>query len=66
MDNLFSQRETAKLLSLSPRTLERWRCTGDGPVHVKAGRRCLYRQSDLAAWIASRIRTSTSERRAAR
>ncbi|WP_426414171.1 hypothetical protein [Bradyrhizobium ganzhouense] len=41
------------------------RVTGEGPPFAKLGRRVVYRQSDLDAWTASRVRTSTSERRAA-
>ncbi|TFV74115.1 DNA-binding protein [Bradyrhizobium frederickii] len=55
------QREAAALLRLSERTLERMRVTGDGPPFVKAGRRVLYRPADIDAWIATRIRISTSE-----
>lgn len=58
-------REAATWLRLSPRTLEHMRMTGDGPAYVKAGggrnARVLYRQSDLDAWIASRVVTSTAE-----
>lgn len=61
MPNLLSQREAATLLGLSPRTLERYRCTGFGPAYRKLGRRVLYRPDDLDAWTASRIRTSTSQ-----
>jgi predicted DNA-binding transcriptional regulator AlpA len=58
---LLNEREAALLLGLSPRTLERYRVTGFGPSFVKAGRRCLYRPQDVDAWIASRVRTSTSD-----
>ncbi|WP_082653933.1 helix-turn-helix transcriptional regulator [Bradyrhizobium pachyrhizi] len=61
MPNLLSSRAAAPLLGLSPRTLERYRCTGDGPAYVKAGRRVLYRPADLEAWITTRLRHSTSE-----
>jgi predicted DNA-binding transcriptional regulator AlpA len=59
--NLLSQREAAARLGLSPRTLERNRATGDGPAFIKLGARVLYRPEDLATWITSRIRTSTSD-----
>jgi len=36
---LLTQRETARLLRLSERTLERLRLTGGGPLFVKCGRR---------------------------
>jgi Helix-turn-helix domain len=58
---LLSTSEAADALRLSPRTLERLRLVGGGPVFVKAGRRVLYREPDLAAWIESRVRGSTSE-----
>jgi hypothetical protein len=41
MPNLLSQREAATMLGLSPRTLERYRCTGFGPAFRKLGRRVL-------------------------
>lgn len=62
--NLLNQREASAWLKLSERTLERLRLTGDGPRFVKAGRRVLYRQEDLSAWIASHLRSNTSEVRA--
>jgi excisionase family DNA binding protein len=58
---LLTQKEVAAELRLSQRTLERWRVSGDGPRFVKAGRRVAYRAADLDAWIASRVRSSTSE-----
>ena len=63
MLDLHTQAEAAKALRLSERTLERMRLTGLGPAFVKAGRRVLYRQADLEAWIASQVRASTSEAR---
>jgi hypothetical protein len=59
--NLLSQGQAATLLGLSPRTLERYRCTGFGPVYRKLGRRVLYRPSDLEVWIERRLRSSTSD-----
>jgi DNA-binding transcriptional MerR regulator len=61
MPNLLSQREAATMLGLSPRTLERYRCTGFGPAFRKLGRRVLYRPDDLEAWLAAQLRTSTSD-----
>jgi len=57
---LLDQREAAKLLRLSERTLERLRLQGGGPCFVKAGRCVRYRECDLEAWIAQRIVSSTS------
>jgi excisionase family DNA binding protein len=58
---LLTQTETAELLRLSERTLERWRVQGGGPVFCKLGKRVLYRQADLEKWIASHAVGSTSE-----
>jgi predicted DNA-binding transcriptional regulator AlpA len=58
---LLNQRATAAYLSISERTLERWRVSGDGPSFCKLGRRVAYRECDLIEWIAARVRTSTSE-----
>jgi predicted DNA-binding transcriptional regulator AlpA len=58
---LLTQREAAMALRLSERTLERSRVTGLGPPFIKAGRRVLYRPSDIDAWIERRLRSSTSD-----
>ena len=59
--NLLNQRATAAYLSISERTLERWRVSGTGPAFVKMNRRVAYRQTDLIEWINSRVRQSTSD-----
>ena len=61
-----TQREAAALLRLSPRTLERHRISGTGPLFVAAGRRRLYRRTDILAWAAARTFSSTSQADAAR
>jgi excisionase family DNA binding protein len=53
--------EAAEYIRLSRRTLEGFRVRGGGPVFVKAGKRCLYRLSDLDDWMASNLRKSTSD-----
>ncbi|WP_166299574.1 helix-turn-helix transcriptional regulator [Bradyrhizobium sp. 2S1] len=65
MTNLLSQRDAAACLGLSPRTLERYRCTGFGPPYRKHGSRVLYHPADIEAWSAARVRTNTCERRPA-
>ena len=47
-------REAALRLGLSPRTLDRYRVTGEGPVFFRFGRLVRYRGEDLAAWAAGR------------
>ena len=64
-DTFLTQSETAKLLHLSERTLERRRVEGTGPKFIKAGRRVLYRQSEIENWTNQRTFTSTSEADAA-
>jgi predicted DNA-binding transcriptional regulator AlpA len=46
---------TADLLSISRRTLQRWRLTGEGPVFVRLGaRRVAYPENGVKAWAAAR------------
>jgi DNA-binding transcriptional MerR regulator len=52
--------EAAELLRISPRTLEKWRSIGGGPVFVKLGRRALYKFSDLEAFQEARRYEATS------
>lgn len=58
-----NQRDLARRWSLSPRTLERWRWTGEGPAFLKVGGRVAYRLQDIEAWEADRLRSSTAEGR---
>ncbi len=53
--------EAARLLGFSPRTLEKHRCDGTGPVYHKLGGRVVYTMADLHAWIDACARQSTSE-----
>ena len=57
--------DAAAYLGLSPKTLERFRCEGNGPVFVKAGpgkrARVRYRQRDLDAWLDGQTYTATSQ-----
>lgn len=52
--------EAARLLELSPRTLEKHRCDGTGPIYHKLGGRVVYAVADLQAWIEACARQSTS------
>ena len=58
-------RTAAAFLGLSPRTLDRYRVTGEGPAFHKFGARILYARDDLQSWAAARRMTSTSDDRAA-
>lgn len=55
--------EAARLLSLSARTLEKYRCHGTGPVFRKLGGRVVYAIDDLEAWANQSACRSTSDPR---
>ena len=55
--------EAARLLSLSARTLEKYRCHGTGPVFRKLGGRVVYAIDDLDAWADQSACRSTSDPR---
>lgn len=59
---LLTEAEAARRLGFSPRFLQQRRYKGDGPRFVKVSARAIrYRVSDLEAWAAARLRTSTSD-----
>lgn len=58
--DLLTTGEAAKYLRLSPRTLERYRVTGEGPRFLKVGRLVFYHQSALDHWLKNKSRKSTS------
>ena len=53
--------QAAEFVGLSPRTLERLRVEGRGPVFRRHGRRILYATKDLLAWSDGHRRVSTSQ-----
>lgn len=53
--------DAAVYLGLSPKTLEKHRCYGTGPVYHKLGGRIVYAVDDLDAWAKIGRRTSTSD-----
>ena len=57
-----TQKQTAELLHISPRTLERMRVEGSPIPWTRCGRRVLYRRSDIDSYLESNLRHSTSER----
>ena len=59
---LLCEKETAKLIGFSIRTLQKWRTQGEGPPFVRVSARAIrYRREDIDQWIVSQIRTSTSD-----
>jgi excisionase family DNA binding protein len=45
-----TEKQAARLLSMSHRTLQAWRRTGIGPSFIKLGRAVRYRRDDVIAW----------------
>jgi predicted DNA-binding transcriptional regulator AlpA len=59
---LLKEREVAKLLKVSPRTLQSWRLKGYGPPYRQISSRCIrYDQDDVSRYLASTKRRSTSD-----
>ena len=56
-----TERETAALLRVSVRTLQRWRLTGGGPPFCAFGGRRLYAHKDIFIWCRAQRRISTSD-----
>lgn len=54
-----SQTDLANRWRMSPRTLERWRFTGEGPQFIKLGGRVVYRLEDIEAFEIRQIRQFT-------
>jgi hypothetical protein len=55
------QEAAAAYMTLSPRTLEKFRVRGDGPAYFKIGKRVLYKVEDLIKWVEAKRYQSTSE-----
>lgn len=56
-----NQVELAARWKISPRTLERWRWSGQGPRYLKIGGRVVYRLEEVEAFEHSQLRASTAE-----
>lgn len=61
-----NQVELAARLKISPRTLERWRWTGEGPAYLKIGGRVVYRLEDVETFERERRCESTAQGNALR
>jgi predicted DNA-binding transcriptional regulator AlpA len=54
--------EAAEYLGIGESTLEKWRCSGQGPMFERSGTRIVvYRVADLEEFLAARRARSTSE-----
>ena len=65
-ERFHSRRSAAEFLRLSERSLERLAVEGDGPPFALVGRRVIYFEPDLVAWMRARTVASTSEASAKR
>lgn len=61
LEPLLTREHVAKLFSVTPKTLDNWRCLGKGPKYLKFGARVLYRQEDVRNYVNGRVFASTSE-----
>ena len=64
--NYLDTREAAAWLGLSPKTLERYRVSGEGPEFQRFGSRVRYLLTDLEAWASARRGVSISRARSVR
>lgn len=59
---LLTEKEAAKILGFSIRTLQKWRVSGNGPKYIRCSARAIrYRRRDLDAFIEDRVKQSTSD-----
>jgi predicted site-specific integrase-resolvase len=54
-----NQNQLAERWDVSPRTLERWRWLGQGPVFLKLGGRVTYRLDDIEKFEVERLHANT-------
>ena len=59
-DKLLRIPEVAELTGIPENTLRFWRQAGRGPKSAKFGRRIVYRESDVLAWIQEQFDRSAS------
>lgn len=50
-ERLLTLNEVSELYRAPPATLRYWRHTGYGPASFRLGRRIVYRESDVLAWL---------------
>lgn len=61
MSNALDRKQVSKKTKLSVSTLAKKAMTGDGPPMRKIGRRVIYIEEEVDAWMDLHLRTSTSE-----
>ncbi len=58
---LLTPKQAAKDYGFGLSTLAKWRLQGGGPAYYKIGAKVLYDGDEIAAWLASKRVTSTSQ-----
>ena len=51
IDYMMDQEDVSRILKVSTKTLEYWRCRGGGPDFIKIGKLVRYRMPDLKEFI---------------
>lgn len=61
MERMLTTEEVAELARTVPSTVRHWRQTGKGPHGVKRGKRVLYPESAVQAWLLGNDSVSSAE-----
>ncbi len=60
MEKLLRVEDVTEMTGIAPGTLALWRHKGTGPRSAKLGKRVVYRESDVAAWIDEQFALASS------
>jgi hypothetical protein len=58
---LLTEQGAALYIATTPKTLQKWRYSGTGPIFVRLNRSIRYRLEDLDAFVLAGLRSSTSD-----
>jgi predicted site-specific integrase-resolvase len=60
---LYTEKQTAALLNISVKTLQKWRLQGKKPYYIKLSNRLVrYRKQDIENFVSENHRNSTSDK----
>jgi predicted DNA-binding transcriptional regulator AlpA len=60
LQELFNERDVARITGLSIASVRRWRIRRQGPRYLKIGAAVRYRPADLETWLTSQATDATS------
>lgn len=66
MDRLLTTEQLAAAVSTPVATIRYWRMTGEGPAGFRVGRRVMYRETEVAAWLDQCAKADQAHSRSAR